>query len=354
MDTVPLFEARVLRPLMAYLDRHGANSEAYLNRSRIPGELIASGGPISRWQEHRLLADIVRREGHREALFAAYLDLQLADLGPLASAMASAKTVKESLDIAVRLAPLAYERHQYSIVIEGNTVWLNFRDLEEKSAGDDLTTQLTLAAFLRVLRLLTGEDSWRPETMRACARECHAHVAVRDWENCRAICGSRIAGLAFPTEFLTRRLAPSAKQLEVDPARVTRQLEGNSSKGFVDSLQRLVASQFDLGRLPTVERLEQITGVSRRTIHRRLRECGITYQRLLDRIRFDAACEMLFVPDICVRDIACELGYSGTNNFVRAFRRMTGVTPGEYRRRRVESAVDHSQQAGPANDMSSG
>jgi AraC-like DNA-binding protein len=58
----------------------------------------------------------------------------------------------------------------------------------------------------------------------------------------------------------------------------------------------------------------------------------MTYGGMLDRLRFDTACEMLAIPQMTVKEIAHELGYSGTNNFVRSFRRMTGDTPGGYRR----------------------
>ncbi len=332
MDTIPLFEARILRPLVAYLDRHGANGQAYLGRARIPHEVIADGGPISKWQEYRFLSDVVWRERNREALFSAYLDLQGADLGPLWAVMCTATTVKEALDIAVRLAPSAYQRHQYSLVTDGSTSWMYFRDLEERSAGHDLTTQLTMAAFLRVLRLLIMDNAWCPETMCTHARECAAHLAVPGWENCRAICGCNMAGLAFPAEFLARRLDPSIAATSLDVTLATWRLEESSSQGFVESFQRLITSQFPLQRLPTLERVVQITGLSRRTIHRRLGESGITYQQLLDRIRFDAACEMLPIRQMSVKEIAQELGYSGTNNFVRAFRRMTGMTPEAYRR----------------------
>ncbi|GAG47040.1 unnamed protein product [marine sediment metagenome] len=77
-----------------------------------------------------------------------------------------------------------------------------------------------------------------------------------------------------------------------------------------------------------------IIDVSARTIQRCLLDEGLTYRRLLDRVRFDAACEMLATRQMTIREIALELGYSGTNNFVRGFRRMTGMPPSEFRRRR--------------------
>ena len=75
-----------------------------------------------------------------------------------------------------------------------------------------------------------------------------------------------------------------------------------------------------------------LVDISPATLKRQLASAGTTYSKLLDRIRFGMACEMLSVPHMTVGEIANELGYSGTNNFVRSFRRMTGTTPGQYRR----------------------
>jgi len=40
---------------------------------------------------------------------------------------------------------------------------------------------------------------------------------------------------------------------------------------------------------------------------------------------------MLTDHDLTVGEIAHALDYSGSNNFVRAFQRISGITPGQYR-----------------------
>ncbi len=142
-----------------------------------------------------------------------------------------------------------------------------------------------------------------------------------------------MAGLAFPEEFLHRRLDPNTLGTTAESTLSELEFEASCPHGFVDSLTRLITRQFPIQEIPTIEGLARITGLSRRTIQRRLRESGITYQHLIDRIRFDAACTLLSDRQLSVKEIARELGYSGTNNFVRGFRRMTAATPVDYRRR---------------------
>jgi len=43
------------------------------------------------------------------------------------------------------------------------------------------------------------------------------------------------------------------------------------------------------------------------------------------------AAELLENSDLSVNEIARELGYSTTSNFIRAFQRMSGLTPSKYR-----------------------
>ncbi len=75
----------------------------------------------------------------------------------------------------------------------------------------------------------------------------------------------------------------------------------------------------------------QVLAMHRRTLNRRLREQGTTFQEVLDRVRFSVAKELLEDTAAPLPRIAAALGYSEAASFVRAFRRWTGVTPGAWR-----------------------
>jgi AraC-like DNA-binding protein len=73
-----------------------------------------------------------------------------------------------------------------------------------------------------------------------------------------------------------------------------------------------------------------------RTLNRRLKAEGTTFQELLDEVRFEAACQLLDTARIPITEIAASLGYAETSAFSRAFRRWSGATPIERRRRSQE------------------
>ncbi|MFG5409784.1 AraC family transcriptional regulator [Piscinibacter sakaiensis] len=85
------------------------------------------------------------------------------------------------------------------------------------------------------------------------------------------------------------------------------------------------------GELPTLEEVGRRLAVPPQTLRRRLREEGQGFQALKDDLRRDAAIEYLARPDLTLMDIAAQLGFSEASTFHRAFKKWTGVAPGEYR-----------------------
>ena len=76
-------------------------------------------------------------------------------------------------------------------------------------------------------------------------------------------------------------------------------------------------------------------GMSARTLQRRLSEEGTSHQSLLEELRRSLSEQYLGRPDLCTEDVALMLGFSDGRAFRRAFKRWTGVSPSEFRGRRM-------------------
>lgn len=326
---INLFDPRMLAPLVQFLDQVGIRSEAFLDRARIPGELVEIGGWIGKKQAYDFTFDIVNRLRCPDAVFSAYLNFRMAHLGPIAAAMRPCKTVKEALEVAARLGSTAYEGNEYFLEIDGDTTWFCYREPSIVSAGQTFINDMTLAVYCQMIRAVADQD-WRPRHLRTRGQIIDRHRTVDLFNDCLASTHANSTGLAFPTEFLWRRLHWSPKETDSAPSNAW-QFGPEGSEPTVEKLCRLLASQFSLRKLPTLEGISWMVDVSPRTLKRQLQAAGTSYTGLLDRLRFDSACDMLAIPQMTISEIAQELGYSGTNNFVRSFRRLTGTTPGEYR-----------------------
>jgi AraC-like DNA-binding protein len=91
--------------------------------------------------------------------------------------------------------------------------------------------------------------------------------------------------------------------------------------------------QFLPGAVPDFEELAQQMSMTPATMRRRLHEEGESYQSIKDKLRRDLAISYLSHSRRSVMDIALELGFSERSAFHRAFRKWTGASPGEFRRK---------------------
>jgi AraC-like DNA-binding protein len=76
-------------------------------------------------------------------------------------------------------------------------------------------------------------------------------------------------------------------------------------------------------------------GVSARTLQRRLRDAGTSFQTELQIARVDAAKKLITDTDLKLTAIALEVGCSSLQHFSGLFRQLTGVAPSEWRARRA-------------------
>jgi AraC-like DNA-binding protein len=100
----------------------------------------------------------------------------------------------------------------------------------------------------------------------------------------------------------------------------------------VSSVRNAIRENLAAGGL-TIDRCAQQLGLSRRTLQRLLYEAGLTFTCLVDQVRLEVATKLLTDDKQKVADIAGRLGYATPANFARAFQRLAGVTPTEFRRR---------------------
>lgn len=100
--------------------------------------------------------------------------------------------------------------------------------------------------------------------------------------------------------------------------------------GWVDYVMMVLREA--RGEQVTLEDIAKRVKVSARTIDRHLKKEGLGFREISDKVRFEQACEKLCLPGATVAEVALQLGFSDAANFSRAFRRVMGVTPGEYQR----------------------
>ena len=117
-------------------------------------------------------------------------------------------------------------------------------------------------------------------------------------------------------------------------------LKYKNPDGWTARLRRRLRGCVGQDTWPTLEELAHELHLAPTTLRRRLEAEGTSYQRIKDQLRLDLAIDQLSRTDRPGADIGLQLGFADASAFYRAFKRWSGVQPGEYRARRVASAPD--------------
>ena len=139
---------------------------------------------------------------------------------------------------------------------------------------------------------------------------------------------SEFCALQFPAHWMERRVEGA------DPMRLRsaeKEAEGAELGDLLQRVHRALRLLLLSGK-NSGDDVAKMLAMHRRTLNRRLKERGTTFQEVLDDVRLEVARQLLADRHIRVDDIAKALGYSSVSPFMRSFRRWTGTTPGQWRR----------------------
>ncbi|MDN5507174.1 MAG: AraC family transcriptional regulator [Comamonas sp.] len=108
-------------------------------------------------------------------------------------------------------------------------------------------------------------------------------------------------------------------------------------KTLVQRVRHLLAASGE--EQQTAETLSRQLHLSQRSLHRQLKEEGISLQALKDDIRRERAIALLLRTSRPIKRVAQACGFLNDKSFIRAFRLWTGLSPSEFRKTAGQRAV---------------
>ena len=323
MNQLPLVRMRYADSLACKLDALGAPVERLLNRVSLSREMLASRDDfISTSQLWRLYALAADYTGNFDIGLEAGLT-PLEEHSQLGQNLLYAPTLYQAFEMFRLMAPTELTNARFSCKHEGDHAWVCAGPVYG-SPNEQLQVGLyRIAMFIQLVRWVAGPD-WRPRWVR---------LQVASLEGCESdlIRGAslelnrREPAIEVPAELLGRELLIEPPQIACVPGSLE-----NLSVDFRSNLKQLLRTQIR-GRRLRINELANALDLSVRTLQRRLAEHGLVFSDLVEQTRVDLARELLRDPDLLIRDIASEAGYAESSHFTRAFRRVTGITPREFR-----------------------
>lgn len=270
-----------------------------------------------------------------------YLPLQLGArsnplaMGALAYVLLSCPTIGEVLAQLILYEDVACQGVRIRQEVAGQQVVLTFTIESAEIRYPRYVLESELSVVAAALRALTGQAVPLQEARFSFPQPADIEVYHTVFAPAHLVFDAPVSALVLPAEYV------STPVLNANPAllgffqeRATRLLQALSPDPQVsDRLRHVLANDF-LGRTPTLSEAADRLHMSTRNLQLHLRNEGTTFQRLIDEARCRIACNHLAEPYLSVTDLAYLLGFSEAGAFVRAFRKWTGKTPGEYREER--------------------
>jgi AraC-like DNA-binding protein len=290
-----------------------------------------SGERIAIGDAHEALELLIRLTRDEDLGLKAARCLRIGDAGPVDYLLRSAATVRRAIDSACVYARLMNEVLDIELVVASEMALLRF---------DNAVVLPRAALDFQVGGMFrTHVRHWFGDRLTGLT-VCFPHEAPDDlseyretFEGAAMAFGRPALGFAFDARYLELPLEQADPHLEELLSRqAERALGALRAKGLGADVRRAVAQTLARRRASLV-RVASRFGISPSTLARRLGEEGTSFREILDAVRAEVARQYLRQSPLDLADIAKRVGFSDSAAFGRAFRRWTGQTPGQYRRR---------------------
>lgn len=163
---------------------------------------------------------------------------------------------------------------------------------------------------------------------------CHQPLSppsvYRSWFGCPVKFNQRLNGIFFCNEQLRKRIINPDKQLYEMAASYIDARFPSTAVPMLHQIRMLITQMLDSGAC-SQERIAAHLGISVRTLQRRLKDEGTSFESLKDGIRKDIAIHCIQRDDIPFSKIAEILGYSENSVFSRSCRRWFSKSPRQLR-----------------------
>ena len=330
--TVSIF---LVRAVVEAVERSGVSRADLLARSALdPRRLEEPEVRLNLEEFGRVLAAAVALTGDET------LGLRIADQMPdsavdlLAHLTAHAPTMREAVAIASQFGGIVTDAMQLDSHDEGDAFVVRCAFSRSTPLSDRMLADLMMGGLARLARTFIGPralprvacfEHERPYQYRAYTRTFGHSLRF----------GQRMTSMAFDRELADRPQMHQHPELYcLLRAEAERRLDRIATGLRPTARLHRYLLAISPSRMPDMARAARDLGMSERSLRRYLTAEGTSFRDIVRSALETSAGRMLRDPGRSIKETSVALGFADTAAFVRAFKRWTGMTPGEYRRAR--------------------
>lgn len=320
-----------------YLDREGCDPASVFGESSVlPLRAEPDGPRLSVAQWAHLLAQAERALDDPAFPLKLAATIRTRHLGMLGFLVMSCDTLGDAARVLQRYEQLFDGINQADFSSAGETCTLTWRPLIERPPAAFM--MLTMALWVHFARWLSERpDLWCDVHFTFARPNSEPLVAAF-----HATFGGRVcfempsSQLLIPASHLSLPIVHCDRHV-YDALRERADTDLTKLLGvqheLLSHLEVLLAERLESGQI-SLEQMAQALSMSSRTLQNRLDRYGQTYREVLDRVRYRQAERHLSDPALTLAEVAVRLGFADQSSFQHAFKRWSGASPGEWRRRR--------------------
>lgn len=271
-----------------------------------------------------------------EALGMPYLGLPMGNLmtvshhGMAGLAAVTQPTLWDCGQAVVRFCRELFPPLEMNITMDGEDGWFSIEENISLEPLSHFFIELNLVSFYNIFRDLVANDpQLMPSRVEIGYPEPPWGHIYRRYFKCPVVFGcpiSRIIGKSSLAEYelpLSNRLMAMTAEKSL-----FENIPTKAMKYLPLRLRRLLVRYY--GAFPSLENAASELGMSGRTMRRKLKDDGTSYQQELDFVRQKFAREYFARGGDSITELAHLLGFADSSAFAKAFRRWTDMSPKEY------------------------
>jgi AraC-like DNA-binding protein len=247
---------------------------------------------------------------------------------------AHAPTMRDAIKTASQFVGLGMDGLALTARDEGDALVVRYAFPRSTPLADRTLAELFTGGLVRMARSFTGPSaaplfvSFEHEAPKH--REEYTRIFGDDQRF-----GQRVTSIAFDAATVDRPQMHQHPELyELLRTEAQRRLDRMTTDVRPAHRLRRYLQAVPPSRIPEISAAARDLGMSERSLRRRLAADGTSYRDVV-RAKLEASADrMLRDPTQTIKETAAALGFADAGTFHRAFKRWTGMTPGEYRRAR--------------------
>lgn len=299
-------------------------------------------------QELQVIDNLVTALPHVRGLgLQAGMRYQLTTFGIWAFAIISSRTVRDAIDVGLKFTDLSFVLLDVSFQETAEAAEIEMRVDHIPPHLRQFVVERHLAIFMLLTREMMGHEALMPKEMALTLAAPESGTSGPDkseteppYSVLRSLLpdthiqyGASVNRFVLDKVLLAR---PIPKANPATAAFCIQQCEAlldqrRTQTGFSGRVRHFILEY--LSEMPTLQEAAAHFHLSPRTFGRRLEDEGSSFRSLAEEVREGVAVELLTTARVSVESVAERLGYAEAASFIRAFKRWTGKTPAQYRRK---------------------